>query len=183
MYGGSILLPPRICWIYSKSYFYFNLEDSGLNHRKHIGVQEAIYNSNKDFKCWIWSNTIFGVVFCNCPATFSVSNTWTVCSLFLRRVIMCSHRVYLRILLVLRRGVIRPWRLIISLHKYPVVYEKSTTITKIICARSMVQYFILICVWLTVQCFSFRSSFTINSRISMERNGYTLRPCRRPTPT
>ena len=31
-----------------KVLFYFNLEDLWLNHRKNIGVQEGIYNSNKD---------------------------------------------------------------------------------------------------------------------------------------
>ena len=35
--------------------------DSELNHRKHMGVQEGIYDSNKDFEYQIW----FSVVFCN----------------------------------------------------------------------------------------------------------------------
>ena len=47
------------------------------------------------------------------PAKTSVSSTWSVCPVFLKRAITCSYRVYLRIKLVLRRWVIRPWHLII----------------------------------------------------------------------
>ena len=47
------------------------------------------------------------------PSKTSVSSTWPVCSVVPRRAITCSYPVYLRIKLVLRRWVIRPWHLII----------------------------------------------------------------------
>ena len=88
VYGGSILLPSRIWWVYMAF-------SSGS-----ITVS-AEYDSNTIFS--VLSSATGG----NIPATISVSRAWLVCSVFLRRVITCSHRVYLWIQLVLCRWIIR----------------------------------------------------------------------------
>ena len=38
VYRGSILIPSRIWLVYSKFYFFFTFEESGLKHRKHMRV-------------------------------------------------------------------------------------------------------------------------------------------------
>ena len=93
-----------IQWVYSKLYLFYKLEDSRLNQRKHIGVQEVSYNINKDFRCRIWSNIIFNVVFCNRRKYFC--NDFS--PVFLGQVIACSHCSYLRIQSVVCRWVVAP---------------------------------------------------------------------------
>ena len=64
VYGDSILLPSGIWRVYFFK-LHFTLEDSGLNHRTHMGTLDGMYNSSKGFKCRRWHNAIFIVVFCN----------------------------------------------------------------------------------------------------------------------
>ena len=51
-----------ICFFFK---LHFTLEDSGLNHRTHMGTLDGVYTSCKDSKCRRWHNAIIIVVFCN----------------------------------------------------------------------------------------------------------------------
>ena len=92
--GGSLLLPTRIWWVYR-------------------GFSSVSITVTKILSAEYDSNTIFSVLSSetggNIPATISFSRAWPVCSVFLGRVITCSHRVYLWIQLVLCRWVVRPY--------------------------------------------------------------------------
>ena len=91
----------------TREQFHYHLEFGGYIW----GFRRVLIPVTKNLSAEYDSNTIYSVLYSetggNIPATISVSSTWPVCSVFLRRVITCSHCVYLRIQLVLRRWVIR----------------------------------------------------------------------------
>ena len=91
-----------------RCFFHFiifvNLKDPGLNHRKHIGTREGIYNQKKEIECLddlMLYPLLFSSTRTNIPVNISLSSTSAVCSVI--RVITCSLCVYLRIQLGLRR--------------------------------------------------------------------------------
>ena len=91
----------------TREQFHYHLEFGGYIW----GFRRVLIPVTRNLSAEYDSNTIYSVLYSetggNIPATISVSSTWPVCSVFLRRVITCSHCVYLRIQLVLRRWVIR----------------------------------------------------------------------------
>ena len=84
-------------------FFFVNLEDPGLNYRKHIGTQEGIYNQKKETECpenLMLYPLLFSSTRTNRPVNISLSSTWANCSVI--RIIAFSLCVYLRIQLGLR---------------------------------------------------------------------------------
>ena len=107
MYGSSILKPSRIWLVYSNFQFVFNLGDSELNDRKHMGVHESICKVTKIFRT-DHDSILYSVLSIasqgNTLATISICSTWPVCSVLLGRVFTCLHRLPQ----IIRRWVLRP---------------------------------------------------------------------------
>ena len=103
-----------------EDHVFFNLVDSNSKIENTWGSRRVFITDTQILSAEHGSivyPALFSATRRNIHATISVSSTEPVCSVFLRRIITCSHRVYLRILLILGRMVIH-YGLVTPTHTY-----------------------------------------------------------------